>query len=341
MPLYEPTVPSRYLQLVIALVKEQKPAALSVILREAGITRTQLRAPATVTMGQFDALLCVATRRLGRSDLGFLLGQRLGRDSHGALSLVLASCTTIEAILTMITRYWRLISPAAVLRYQRHADHGEYMFRPGAAMSRIALYTLEEAIAVAFHRDCTAALGRVQGLEVWFSMPAPAHLARYEKLAPTRFHFAANALPELRCVVPGGLLDVPIAHLPVDANALDSVRRAAVGAATRRRQVSDWITLILREAEGVQPSLSDLAEILDVSERTLSRQLASEGCNLRELGCDIRQERARAMLHESAQPIEHIAARLGYGSPEAFATAFRRTSGMSPRDYRKSSLISG
>jgi len=208
-------------------------------------------------------------------------------------------------------------------------------------MSQTALYTLEEVIAVAFHHDCTDLLGRAPGLEDLFSMPAPAHLARYKSLAPTRFHFAANALPEVRCVVPGVLLDVPIAHSPLDTKALGSVRRAGVGGTRRRHQVSDWISLILREAEGLQPSLADLAELLDVSERTLSRQLALEDCNLRKLGCDIRQERACAMLQESAQPIEHIAARLGYRSPEAFATAFRRASGMSPRDYRKSNLAPG
>lgn len=112
MPLYEPIVPSRYVQPLIALVKERRPAALASILRDAGIARNQIRPSATVTMGQFDALLCAATRRLRRSDLGFLLGRRCGRDSHRALSRVLDSCTTLDAILTMIARYWRLISPA-------------------------------------------------------------------------------------------------------------------------------------------------------------------------------------------------------------------------------------
>jgi hypothetical protein len=48
-----------------------------------------------------------------------------------------------------------------------------------------------------------------------------------------------------------------------------------------------------------------------------------------------RYQRACTLLRDSAQPIEQIGARLGYGSPAAFSTAFRNCSGTSPRTYRK------
>ena len=108
------------------------------------------------------------------------------------------------------------------------------------------------------------------------------------------------------------------------------------GTVARRRQVSDWIALMLREAEGVQPTLASLAQLLDVSERTLSRQLAAERCNLRELACSVRHERACAMLRGSPQPVLEIASRLGYSSTAAFSTAFRRMAGVSPMAYRQS-----
>jgi AraC-like DNA-binding protein len=105
--------------------------------------------------------------------------------------------------------------------------------------------------------------------------------------------------------------------------------------------VSDWIELMLREAEGVQPTLAQLAGLLDVSERTLSRQLAAEGGNLRALGVAIRHQRACAMLRETSQPIEQIGARLGYGSAAAFSTAFRSRCGVSPRAYRRTARNDG
>jgi AraC-like DNA-binding protein len=335
MPLYQPVIPVRYVRPLLELVQSQQPADVAIILRAGGVTAAELRGDAMLTMRQFDALHLAAAATLGRTDLGFDLGDRIGRDSHDALSVVLRSCRTLDATLRMIARYWRLIIPGVRLRYVRQSGYGEYIFRPGAATSQATLHAIEETFAVGFHRDCVRLLGKPAGLQVWLSMPPPPHVARYRALTPTRFHFSASPLPEVRCVIPAALLDRPLpgATSP-DTTTIDALLQAG-GGGERRRQVSDWIELMLREAEGVQPTLSELADLLDVGERTLSRQLAAEGCNLRRLGSAIRYQRACALLRDSAQPIEQIGARLGYGSPAAFSTAFRNCSGTSPRTYRK------
>lgn len=334
MPLYQPIIPVRYVQPLLELVRAQQPADIAAILRAGGVSEAELRSSATLTMAQFDALYVAAAGTLGRTDLGFALGDRIGRDSHDALSVVLRGCRTLDATLRMIARYWRLIIPGVRLRYVRRADHGEYVFRPGAATSQATLYGIEEIFAVGFHRDCVRLLGKPAGLEIWLSMPPPPHSVRYRELTPTRFHFSASPLPEVRCVIPAALLDSPLpgASAP-DTTAIDALLQAGTGG-ERHRQVSDWIELMLREAEGVQPSLAELAGLLHVSARTLSRQLAAEGCNLRRLSSAIRYQRACTMLRDSMQPIEQIGARLGYGSPAAFSTAFRNCGGVSPRHYR-------
>ena len=334
MPLYEPIIPVRYVRPLLALVQSQSAADIAAILQAGGVSDAELHGTEALAMAQFDALYRAASATLGRTDLGFELGAWIGRDSHDALSDVLRACRTMDATLRTITRYWRLVIPGVRLRYVRSGDHGEYTFRPAAAVSRETLHGMEEIFAVGFHRDCERLLGTSRGLEVWLSMPAPPHAARYRRLAPTRFHFSANPLPEVRCVVPAALLERPIADATgSDTSGLDALLHSQ-GGVRRRRRVSDWIELMLREAEGVQPSLAQLADLLDVSERTLSRQLAAEGCNLRELGVAIRHQRACAMLRETVQPVEQIGARLGYGSAAAFSTAFRRGAGRSPRAYR-------
>lgn len=51
-----------------------------------------------------------------------------------------------------------------------------------------------------------------------------------------------------------------------------------------------------------------------------------------------RMERADMMLLNSDLPIEQIAAKVGYRSPAAFSTAFRRHFGMSPQERRRNSV---
>ena len=344
MPLYEPTIPVRYVRPLLVLVQRQRAADIAAMLRAGGVSGPELHGTEALSMAQFDALFRAASATLGRTDLGFELGAWIGRDSHDALSDLLRTCPTMDATLRTITRYWRLVIPGVRLRYVRRGGAGEYTFRPAAAVSRETLYAMEEIFAVGFHRDCERLVGATRGLEIRLSMPAPPHAARYRQLARTRFLFSASALPEVRCIVPAELLDRPIAGAAgSDVTVLEALLRAQ-GGVRRRRQVSGWIELMLREAEGVQPSLAQLARLLDVSERTLSRQLAAEGCNLRTLGVAIRHQRACAMLRDTRQPIEQVGARLGYGSAAAFSTAFRKCCGRSPRDFRRSpgdAVVSG
>jgi AraC-like DNA-binding protein len=92
--------------------------------------------------------------------------------------------------------------------------------------------------------------------------------------------------------------------------------------------------LVLREAEGCQPTREELAELLNVSRATLVRRLAAEGNTLRELGNRIRHQRACTLLRNSGQAISQIAYRLGYGDVANFSHAFRALCGISPSDYR-------
>jgi len=49
----------------------------------------------------------------------------------------------------------------------------------------------------------------------------------------------------------------------------------------------------------------------------------------------LRLERSRLLLTSTRSPVERIAARVGYANADAFARAFRRCYGASPRDYRE------
>jgi transcriptional regulator GlxA family with amidase domain len=49
---------------------------------------------------------------------------------------------------------------------------------------------------------------------------------------------------------------------------------------------------------------------------------------------ELRVERARQLLEESADPVELVSARCGFGTPETMRRAFARRIGVSPADYR-------
>jgi AraC-like DNA-binding protein len=335
MPLYEPYLSMRYVAPLFTILNEHGSRCAGRIVARAGLSSEKLKSDGSfVTFDEFDRLLCAAADELRRDDLGFELGRMITMDDHDALSMALRQCTTADELLRMVARFRKLVTNGLFFVYERHASYGELIFRPAAAVGTRTLHALEELFSVSIHNDLTALLARTPGMEIFLSMPRPAHIERYRALRPTRFHFGANALPEVRCRIPAALLDKPLAQPsargPRPTGPLPGNGHGGVDS----REYSPWVAMILREAEGMQPSLSDLARMLNISARTLNRKLMSEGTSLRQLNTTIRFERARRLLSQSRESISQIAYRLGYSSPTSFHTAFRKSAKQGPREFR-------
>jgi transcriptional regulator GlxA family with amidase domain len=81
--------------------------------------------------------------------------------------------------------------------------------------------------------------------------------------------------------------------------------------------------------------LRRVAAEFSVSPRTLTRRFAAETGQsaLRYLQSQ-RVRRAQHLLATTQQPVAEVARRVGYGDAATFSQLFRRTVGLSPRDYR-------
>lgn len=339
MRLYEPVIPMRYAGPLLELVREQSPDQVERLSAECGINLPNLVGRRELlTMAEFDRLLCATSELLG-SDIGFELGQRIDIDSHEALSVAIRHCPTVHVMMTMIARYWRLITTSFAVTYRRHDEVAEWIVRPAAGMSGPALIAMEEVFAMSFYTDYVRLIGTGRGLEIHLSIPLPPHSARYEARSPARFHFDTGGLPEVRCVLPAAVVDSPMPHVAAGVTWTPAIDRAIGGTQMPiTTRCGGWVALMLREADGIQPSREVLAELLGVSPRTLSRNLETEGIDLRQLANAIRFERACAMLLDSTRSVTEIAFRLGYRDVASFTHAFKRCSGKSPRLYRKAEL---
>ncbi len=337
MALFDPIIPARYFTPLLALLRGQLGERIDAALAGLGFNEQELRHPDKIlTISQFDALITTFSALSGRDDLGFELGLAIKIHHHQSLGQALLRCETADQLLRLLARFSRLVTPVFSLQYERNADGGVLIWRPAAFMSPLTLRALEEVFAVSVHTELKEALGQRMGrADAYLSMPSPPHLRRYAALRPTRFSFGAQALPEVKFVFDAAMLDTPL--WPVDqavtAAMVDTLQQRQRSIA-RHRNWAQWVQVILREAEGCQPSREELAQLLNVSPTSLTRQLASEACNLRQMGRQIRHERACAMLLDKAQPITQIAYRLGYRDGANFSHAFRKESGLTPMAYR-------
>jgi AraC-like DNA-binding protein len=84
------------------------------------------------------------------------------------------------------------------------------------------------------------------------------------------------------------------------------------------------------------PHLSLVAQIVGISERTLQRRLAQSGSTYSDIVQEARFSIASDLMADSDMNIADIAFAAGYENAPHFSRAFKRLTGMTPRDYRRS-----
>src|SRR5262249_35197391 len=80
---------------------------------------------------------------------------------------------------------------------------------------------------------------------------------------------------------------------------------------------------------------------LNVSVRTLHRQLEDEGSSLQALKDEARREPAIEQLCRTTRPIKQVALAVGFAGENSLARAFRQWSGETPSDYPRKAGMQG
>ena len=87
------------------------------------------------------------------------------------------------------------------------------------------------------------------------------------------------------------------------------------------------------------PALAEIAEMAGVSTRSFQRKLSHLGLTYSDIVDNARFENARNLLRDTDSKIIDIALSSGYTDPAHFTRAFRRISGVTPRQFREQSRV--
>jgi AraC-like DNA-binding protein len=131
-------------------------------------------------------------------------------------------------------------------------------------------------------------------------------------------------------------LDHPFpGHNPDMLEMLTPALGAALGELDAQGSVAQQVTIMLkRSLASGQPSLSDTAKALGMSERSLQRRITEEGFTFRDLLAKARRDLGRRLLADPATDVDEVACLLGYQDTTSFYRAFREWEGMTPNRWR-------
>ena len=304
------------------------------VLAEVGIAPSSLgdlhqRVPRELALALWQAA------REASGDPGFPLrvAEQVEPGMFDVIDYVARSSATLRAALGRVSQYGRLLDDVCVLLIEDSEE--ECIVRHGTLHGVQMPVGVSECLFAGIVRVVRqlAEDETLDPLAVRFTAPAPRDTSTHQRMfrCPVHFGAAADELVYARWQTERPLPTADerlCAILDRHAQALLRGLPPVGGFANRVRSA------IAEELRGGNPSLSQVAESLKVSERTLRRRLREEGTSHQELLDALRRDLALRYLDENALSIDEVAYQLGFSQSSAFRRAFKRWTGQTPGQHR-------
>jgi AraC-like DNA-binding protein len=302
-------------------------------LRHAQISMSTLDDPAArVTAAQMEAMSGYAMQELDDEALGWF-SRRLPWGSYGMLCRASLSAPTLEVALKRWCRHHRLIVDDLSLTFSQQRPNATIHITEARELGDMREFCLVSTLRYLLGYACWLIDSRIALSETTLPFPAPPHLDAYPHLFPGPLRFDADAA--------GFSFDARYLSLPPrrDERALQTMLQRALPLTVRQyrrdRLLVHSVSQLLATHPGTAHTAEDIAAQLNLSVRTLHRQLKEEGVTLQHLKNDARREHAIRLLLQTRKPVKQIAAAVGFDSEKSFSRAFRAWTGSAPGRYRE------
>jgi AraC-like DNA-binding protein len=286
-----------------------------------------------ITALQMEWLSATAMRELDDEALGWFR-RRLPWGSYGMLVRASLTAPTLGVALSRWCRHHNLLTDDirlnlstsdSLAHIELHETHDLHTLREFCTVS-----VLRNALGVA----CWLTDSRIPLSATQLHFAPPPHAESYRVLFDGPCQFKAT---HSRLSFDAGYLQLPLRR---DEAALQHMLQRAllltVRPYRRDRLLVEKVRQTLAEHPEHSRNADDLAAWLNLSPRTLHRQLKEEGASLQQLKDSVRREMAADLLLRTQRPIKQIAAEVGFQNEKSFMRAFKGWTGVTPDDFRAS-----
>jgi AraC-like DNA-binding protein len=281
-----------------------------------------------------DAYYGLLERTAGADDHGlpFRYGEAISPDDFGALGLAMKTAPTIGDALNRLVRYLLVLSDTLEYEFIEQPWGRTFALTRRPHHRRGAALANECALAavVSIVRQCSDE--RITPRNVSFRHGAPPTEQHHRDYfgCPVTFHAPINGIDfdAAQLSRPTLLADDGLSHYFLAR--LDDLRART----SERSLVTDVRGAVADSLPDGQPSKSQIARRLGMSERTLHRRLAEQGESFQTLATDARREAAESLLRSGTHSLAEVAFLTGFSDQSAFTRAFKRWTGRTPAAFR-------
>jgi AraC-type DNA-binding domain-containing proteins len=228
-------------------------------------------------------------------------------------------CHTLRGVYRHLCQFYNLVTDSFQLSLQESGSQAMLTM----TMTDSSLdedHAVCEFLMLMWHRFPSWLIGRLIPLDkIAFEFSEPAHVAEYKLMynCPTVFEAASNSLS-----FPREMLDIDIVQ--TEKHLIPYLRRIPFDWFNRQIYYPVYSSEVLKLiTSGLNMSMEEVADRLNVTTRTLRRKLTKEGTSFQMLKDNGRRDAAIHLLTQPELTLEAVSDRLGFSDPAAFSRAFK------------------
>jgi AraC-like DNA-binding protein len=291
-----------------------------------------------IPFSQFVAFYEHGARLTGDDAFGLHMGERVEPELFDVLGYVVIHSPTLGEAINRLIRYHSIWTDGAFYNLDVSGRQARltYEYVDGLTNGRRHDCEMTLSILVSFARRGTGVDWTPH--EVSFQHSTPQSIIEHQRIFRSQVHFDR---PMNELIFDSSLLALPM--MKADPGLFVILDRHAQELLSRRPRADGLINQVrqlLGEAlnAGDDPGIETISQNLGISVRTLQRKLKEEGKSHQGLLDEMRCELSKRYLQEPKLAICEVAYLLGFSEPSAFHRAFRRWTGITPKEFRRGQL---
>ncbi len=304
------------------------------LLANVGLSSSLLQTPqARVSARHYGALW--RSIALALDDEFF--GQDSRRMKAGSFAMLCHSvlgCKTLGQALDRSLRFYALILDDISGSAERDAREARIVLRERDRGTNPRIFAHELLLLLLYGVSCWLVGRRIPILRTEFNYPEPAHSAEYRLMYCADLSFNR---PNTVIAFEASYLDLPVVQN--ERSVKEFLRTAPESILLKYKNGSSLSARVRRRLRqflpGAIPDFDTLADELNMTPATMRRRLHEEGESYQTIKDQLRRDQAIGYLSHTSRSVMDIALELGFSERSAFHRAFRKWTGASPGEFRR------
>jgi AraC-like DNA-binding protein len=304
------------------------------MLAKVGLSPSLLQVPqARVSAKHYGALWRTIALALDDEFFG-QDSRRMKAGSFAMLCHAAVACKTLGQALDRSLRFYALILDDIAGTLMRDDQAARIVLQERVAGASQRVFAHELLLLLLYGVSCWLVGRRIPLLRTEFSYPEPAHSAEYRLMYCAELSFDR---PNTAIAFDASYLDLPVVQN--EQSIKEFLRTAPESILLKYKNGSSLTARVRRRLRqflpGEVPDFEGLADQMNMTPATMRRRLHEEGESYQSIKDQLRRDLAISYLSHSSRSVMDIALELGFSERSAFHRAFRKWTGASPGEFRR------